>query len=114
REPGRDDGSRRARVPVDDEVLVGRGLEEARLQGDGRAGTVGEVAPREGARGLLVCGCRLAWDRVGIAAGPEVVVAAELEARDAVRGKPVEVLAVEREVEDRHAVRSEELGPGRV
>ena len=77
-------------------------------------GALGEVALGERAQRRLVLERRLARDLVRVAARAEVVVAAELEARDAVGGEPVEVLAVEREVEDGHAVGLEDLGTRRL
>ena len=52
------------RVAVDEEVLVGRGLEEAGLERDGRPGAVGEVALGERAERRLVLERRLPRDRV--------------------------------------------------
>ena len=77
-------------------------------------GAFGEVALGERAERRLVLERRLARDRVRVAARTEVVVAAELEARDAVGREAVEVLAVEREVEDGHAVGLEDLGTRRL
>ena len=98
--------SSRLRVAVDQEVLVRGGLEEARLERDRRPGAVGEVALGERAERRLVLERRLARDRVRVAARALVVVAAELEARDAEGGEAVEVLPVEDEVEDREAGRA--------
>ena len=114
REPGADDCRWRVRVAVDEEVLVGGGLEEAGLERHGRPGAVGEVALGEGAERRLVLECGLPRDRVRVTACSEVVVATELEAGDAVRREAVEVLAVEREIEDGHPVGLEELGPRRL
>jgi len=114
REAGTNDRVRRLRVNVDEEVLVRRRLEEAGLERHRRAGSIREVAFGEGAQRRLVLERRLARDGVGIASCSEVVVAPELEAGDAVRWEAVEVLAVEREIEDRHARGLEELGPARL
>ena len=51
---------------------------------------------------------------VGVSAGAEVVVAAELEARDPERREAVEVLAVEHEVEDGHPLGREDLRAARL
>ena len=108
-EAGGDDGRRGVRVPVDEEVLVGRRLEEAGLERDGRARARGEVALGEGAERRLVGEGRVAFDAVRVATGSEVVVAAELESRDAVGREAVEVLAVQGEVEHGHAAGLEQL-----
>src|SRR6185295_10038866 len=68
REPGGDDCRWRVWVPVDEEVLVGGGLEEAGLQRHGRTCSVGEVTLGERAQWRLVLECRFARDRVRVAA----------------------------------------------
>src|SRR5262249_34072048 len=95
-EPGRHDGAVALRMQVDQDVLVGRRLEEAGLEGHGRAGALGEVAFRERPEGRLVGERRISVDRLWCAALAVVVVPAELEAGDAERGEAVEVLPVER------------------
>ncbi len=97
-------------MSVDEEVLVGRRLEEARLA-ERRVGPApsGKYRCSERSQRQLVLERRLARDRVRVAAGSEVVVAADLEPRHAEDRKAVEVLAVEYDVEHGKALRREEL-----
>ena len=82
REAGGDDRRVRVGVAIDEEVLVGRELEQARLERDGRAGALWQIPRGELAEPGLVLDPRLARDVVGIAGLALALVAAELDARD--------------------------------
>ena len=109
---GRDDGHlRRVRQAVDDEVLVGRVREDARLEHLGRPCGIGQAALDEGAQRGLVVGPRRAVGVVRIDRLTEVVVPADLEpvplvGREAVVAAPLDV-----EDEHREPFNPERLRP---
>ena len=102
------------RMQAQEEVLVGRVLEQARLQRGRRPGSVREVPLGELTQELLVALGRLAVELVRVAFLLEVVVAAELEAGDAEDGKSVVAALLDDQVEDREALRLEELRSQRI
>jgi hypothetical protein len=78
------------------------------------AAAVGEVALGEVPQEPLVVVVRLAVDRLGVDLLLQVVVLAELEARDPVNGEAVEAPLVHQQVEDGEVLGPEALGAGRL
>src|SRR5918998_5297132 len=99
-------------VQVDDEVVVGRVGEHAGLEVHRRPAAIREVPLGELAQQLLVVIERFAVEGFGVDEFFQVVVLAELEARDAEDGEAVEAPLVHEQVEDGEDAGPEALGAG--
>src|SRR5215211_755826 len=110
---GRGEGDLRVfRVQVYDEVVVRRVREHAGLQVHRRPATVGEVPLGEVPQELLVVVVRLAVEALRVDALFQVVVLAELDARNAEDGEAVEASLFHEQIEDGEDVGLEALRAG--
>ena len=97
------------RVTIDEEVLVRRRLEGQVASASVEPAPSGKYRCANALSGSSSSSVGSRGDRVGVAAGSEVVVAADLEPRDAEDRKAVEMLAVEYDVEHGKPFRREQL-----